>query len=153
MVIGGGISIIPTWSKIPTVNGYDRYEDAIFRAREIMQERGWNTEITDTKEQCHEHLVYQHYRLKVLEITLSQSEPSKEGSCQLYSPAAVFLRERRPTCETARSVKPYVQQDLFPASSDPPATDPFPFTAYPWSKTNPYPLEMSAWRIPRRPRP
>jgi hypothetical protein len=29
-----------------------------------MQERGWSTEITDTKEQCHEHLVYQHYRLR-----------------------------------------------------------------------------------------
>ena len=46
------------------INGYDRYEDAIFRAKRIMEERGWNTEITDTKEQCHEHLVYQHYRLK-----------------------------------------------------------------------------------------
>ena len=45
-------------------NGHDRYEDAIFRAREIMQERGWNVEISDTQEQCHEHLVYQHYRLK-----------------------------------------------------------------------------------------
>ena len=46
------------------VNGYDHFEDAIFRARDIMQERGWNTEISDSKEQCHEHLVYQHYRLK-----------------------------------------------------------------------------------------
>ena len=45
-------------------NGHDRYEDAIFRAREIMQELGWETEITDTQEQCHEHLVYQHYRLR-----------------------------------------------------------------------------------------
>ena len=46
------------------VNGYDHFEDAIFRAKEIMEERGWNAEITDIKEQCHEHLYYQHYRLK-----------------------------------------------------------------------------------------
>jgi hypothetical protein len=46
------------------LNGHDFFEDAIFRAREIMQERGWKTEITDTQEQCHEHLVYQHYRLR-----------------------------------------------------------------------------------------
>ena len=46
------------------VNGYDHFEDAIFRAKEIMEERGWNAEIIDTKEQCHEHLYYQHYRLK-----------------------------------------------------------------------------------------
>ena len=46
------------------VNGYDHFEDAIFRAKDIMEERGWNAEITDTKEQCHEHLYYQHYRLK-----------------------------------------------------------------------------------------
>ena len=46
------------------VNGYDHFEDAIFRAKEIMEECGWNAEITDTKEQCHEHLYYQHYRLK-----------------------------------------------------------------------------------------
>jgi hypothetical protein len=32
--------------------------------KRIMEERGWNTELTDTKEQCHEHLYYQHYRLK-----------------------------------------------------------------------------------------
>ena len=31
------------------VNGYDHFEDAIFRAKEIMEERGWNAEITDTK--------------------------------------------------------------------------------------------------------
>ena len=46
------------------LNGHDRFEDAIFQAKQIMQERGWSTEITDTKEQCHEHLVYQHYRLR-----------------------------------------------------------------------------------------
>jgi len=46
------------------INGHDRFEEAIFRAREIMEERGWKAEITDTKEQCHEHLYYQHYRLK-----------------------------------------------------------------------------------------
>ena len=46
------------------INGHDHYEEAIFRAKRIMEERGWNTEITDTKEQCHEHLYYQHYRLK-----------------------------------------------------------------------------------------
>ena len=46
------------------INGHDHYEDAIFRAKRIMEERGWNTEIADTKVQCHEHLIYQHYRLK-----------------------------------------------------------------------------------------
>ena len=46
------------------LNGHDRFEEAIFRAREIMEEQGWNTEITNSKEQCHEHLYYQHYRLK-----------------------------------------------------------------------------------------
>jgi len=46
------------------INGHDHYEDAIFRAKRIMEERGWSTELTDTKEQCHEHLIYQHYRLK-----------------------------------------------------------------------------------------
>ena len=46
------------------INGHDHYENAIFRAREIVEERRWETEITDTQEQCHEHLVYQHYRLK-----------------------------------------------------------------------------------------
>ena len=46
------------------INGHDHYEDAIFRAKRIIEERGWNTEITDTKQQCHEHLYYQHYRLK-----------------------------------------------------------------------------------------
>ena len=46
------------------LNGHDRYEDAISRAKQVMQDRGWKTEITDTKEPCHEHLYYQHYRLK-----------------------------------------------------------------------------------------
>jgi len=46
------------------INGHDHYEDAIFRAKEIMQDRGWKTEIIDTQEQCHEHLEYHHYRLK-----------------------------------------------------------------------------------------
>ena len=46
------------------INGHDTFEDGIFRAEEIMKKRGWETEITDTKEQCHEHLYYQHYRLR-----------------------------------------------------------------------------------------
>ena len=46
------------------INGHDRYEESIFRAREIMEGRGWNTEMADSKEQCHEHMYYQHYRLK-----------------------------------------------------------------------------------------
>lgn len=46
------------------INGHDHYEEAIFRVREIMQIRGWETEITDKQEICHEHLYYQHYRLK-----------------------------------------------------------------------------------------
>jgi hypothetical protein len=29
------------------INGHDHYEDAIFRARRIMEDRGWNTEIAD----------------------------------------------------------------------------------------------------------
>ncbi len=46
------------------INGHDHYEEAIFRVKRIMEERGWKVEITDTKEECHEHLYYQHYRLK-----------------------------------------------------------------------------------------
>ena len=46
------------------INGHDHYENAIFRAREIMKDRGWETEIADIQENCHEHLVYQHYRLR-----------------------------------------------------------------------------------------
>jgi hypothetical protein len=29
-----------------------------------MEGRGWETEITGTQQQCHEHLYYQHFRLK-----------------------------------------------------------------------------------------
>ena len=29
-----------------------------------MEERGWNTELTDINEQCQEHLIYQHYQLR-----------------------------------------------------------------------------------------
>jgi hypothetical protein len=29
-----------------------------------MEKRGWNTDISDMKEQCHEHLCYQHFRLR-----------------------------------------------------------------------------------------
>ena len=46
------------------INGYDRFEGAILRAQQIMEQRGWSTELTDIKEPCHEHLIYQHYRLK-----------------------------------------------------------------------------------------
>ena len=46
------------------VNGHDHCEDAIFRAKRIMEHRGWITEITDSKKPCHEHLYYQHYRLR-----------------------------------------------------------------------------------------
>jgi hypothetical protein len=46
------------------INGHDHYENAIFRAKRIMEQRGWNTEMLDYKEPCHEHLYYQHYRLK-----------------------------------------------------------------------------------------
>ncbi|MDB4304249.1 hypothetical protein N9934_05625, partial [Desulfosarcina sp.] len=46
------------------INGYDHFEDAIFRAKKIMEELGWKAEISDKKEQCHEHLYYQHFRLK-----------------------------------------------------------------------------------------
>ena len=46
------------------LNGHDHYEDAIFRAMRIMEKLGWKTKLTDTKEECHEHLYYQHYRLK-----------------------------------------------------------------------------------------
>ena len=44
-------------------NGYDHFEDAIFRIKTILTQKGWQTEIKDTKEKCHEHLYYHHYRL------------------------------------------------------------------------------------------
>ena len=46
------------------VNGHDRYEDAIFRIKNYLEKEGWQAEISDKKEWCHEHLYYQHYRLK-----------------------------------------------------------------------------------------
>lgn len=46
------------------VNGHDLCEDAIFRAKRIMEQRGWITEITDTKKPCHEHLYYQQFTLR-----------------------------------------------------------------------------------------
>ena len=46
------------------LNGHDRYENAIFRTKRIMEKHGWNTDISDMKEQCHEHLHYQHFRLR-----------------------------------------------------------------------------------------
>ncbi|MFH1983207.1 MAG: hypothetical protein ABIL58_15295 [Pseudomonadota bacterium] len=45
------------------INGYDRFEDAIFRLKEIMTRRGWQIEIGASTEHCHEHLSYLHYRL------------------------------------------------------------------------------------------
>lgn len=44
------------------INGYDHYEDAIFRLETYLKDK-WRTEITEMKEPCHEHLYYQHYRL------------------------------------------------------------------------------------------
>jgi hypothetical protein len=46
------------------INGYDHFEDAIFRIERFLKQKGWLTEIADQKEKCHEHLYYQHYRLK-----------------------------------------------------------------------------------------
>ena len=46
------------------INGYDHFEDAIFRIERFLNRKGWLTQITDQKEQCHEHLYYQQYRLK-----------------------------------------------------------------------------------------
>ncbi len=46
------------------INAHDYYEDAIFRIKKILKQKGWQTEIKDTKEKCHEHLCYQHYRLR-----------------------------------------------------------------------------------------
>jgi hypothetical protein len=46
------------------INGQDLYEDAIFRAKKLMEHRGWATELSEDQVQCHEHLTYQHYRLK-----------------------------------------------------------------------------------------
>ena len=45
------------------VNGHDKFGNAIFRAKKIMAEKGWNTEISTEKEICHEHLLYQTYYL------------------------------------------------------------------------------------------
>ena len=44
-------------------NAHDYYEDAILRIKSIMKQKGYQTKIKDTKERCHEHLYYQHYRL------------------------------------------------------------------------------------------
>jgi len=46
------------------INGYDHYEDSIFRIRKLLERKGWKTEISAKKEWCHEHLYYHHYRLK-----------------------------------------------------------------------------------------
>lgn len=46
------------------LNGHDKYEDAIFRIEALLKGKGWQTVIIDLKEPCHEHLIYQHYRLK-----------------------------------------------------------------------------------------
>jgi hypothetical protein len=46
------------------INGHDRYADAIFRIEELLKEKGWKTEVAELKGPCHEHLFYQHYRLK-----------------------------------------------------------------------------------------
>lgn len=46
------------------MNGYDCYENAIFRAKRIMEQLGWKTEITGTDEWCHEHLSYEYFELK-----------------------------------------------------------------------------------------
>jgi hypothetical protein len=46
------------------LNGCDKYEESVVRIKNIMEKRGWKTEISDTKQHCHEHLYYQHYRLK-----------------------------------------------------------------------------------------
>ena len=48
------------------LNGHDLFEEAIFRAEKIMEELGWKTEISHLVEQFHEHLHYQHYRLKCM---------------------------------------------------------------------------------------
>lgn len=45
------------------VNGYDRFEDAIFKAKRIMEQLGWKTEIIGKEEWCHEHLSYEHFEL------------------------------------------------------------------------------------------
>ena len=47
-----------------SIFSYDHYEGAIYRAQWNMERRGWNTELTDIKELCIEHLVYQRYQLK-----------------------------------------------------------------------------------------
>ena len=46
------------------VNGYDRYEDAIFKVMNLLKQKGWQTEISEEKERCHEHLYYHHFQLK-----------------------------------------------------------------------------------------
>ena len=46
------------------INGHDLYEDAIFRLETFLKQKGWKTEITDTKKPCHEHLYYQQFTLR-----------------------------------------------------------------------------------------
>ena len=45
-------------------NGRDRYEDAILRTQKIMKQLGWHTRITETRQDCHEHLYYQQLTLR-----------------------------------------------------------------------------------------
>ena len=59
--------IIKNYSEIENphkINGYDRFEDAIFRIEKIMKSHGWETVISESVEQCHEHLQYHHYNLR-----------------------------------------------------------------------------------------
>lgn len=50
--------------KNPTkVNAYDEYADAIFRIQNTMEQLGWKTELSERKQDCHEHLYYVHHML------------------------------------------------------------------------------------------
>ena len=45
------------------LNGYDRFEEAISRIKNLVESRGWQVSLTSEIEPYHEHLYYQRYRL------------------------------------------------------------------------------------------
>ena len=49
--------------KANTIIGH-AYENAIMDLKQIMENRGWRTELTEQKKWCHEHLFYVHYNLR-----------------------------------------------------------------------------------------
>jgi len=73
--------IIKNYSEIENprrVNGYDRFEDGIFKIEKIMKSHGWETVMTNSVEQCHEHLSYQRYYLRCCKPLVFPKEVKKQ---------------------------------------------------------------------------